>query len=106
MYQYKATVLKIVDGDTVDVLIDLGFGAALKQRVRLAGLNAPERFSEEGKASTAALSNIIPIGSKVVLESQKPSPKDKYGRYLATIHIGNANANQAMTDGGHAVVTK
>ena len=47
MYEYRAKLIKIIDGDTIDVKIDLGFGISLKKRVRLFGINAPETRSKD-----------------------------------------------------------
>ncbi len=60
MYKYKATLIKVVDGDTVDAMIDCGFSTFKKERIRLYGINAPEsrtRDKEEKKRGLAALSD-------------------------------------------------
>ena len=81
MYTYNATVIRVVDGDTVDVTIDLGFDVSLAARFRLFGLNAPEKWTVEGKLSAARLSELLPVGSEVVVKSEKDR-REKYGRYL------------------------
>ena len=103
MFEYKATILKIVDADTVDLEIDLGFTVSTKQRVRLLGLNAPERFTLEGKAAVAWLNTVIPAGTEVIVKSEKPGGGDKYGRYLATIYNALGSVNDALIASGHAV---
>jgi len=108
MYQYAATVERVVDGDTLDVSIDLGFGIAVKQRLRLANINAPEMSTPEGVASQAWLSSILTVGTRVLVETKKaPGAKDKrdlYGRYVATVTTeSGAVVNQMAVDTGHAV---
>ena len=94
-FEYKAKVLRVVDGDTIDLDIDLGFNAHLKERVRLLGVDTPETFgvrkdSEEYKAGMLAKARVeeklMPITQNdfVIVETQKDK-KGKYGRYLARI---------------------
>ena len=108
MYRYKVYVTKIVDGDTVDVDIDLGFGMIYKkQRVRMMGIDTPEsrtRDLEEkfyGKASKAHLTKILD-GQEVQLVSHD---KGKFGRILGELFISNSNfsVNQQMIKEYHAV---
>lgn len=86
-----ATLVRVVDGDTVDCDIDLGFGVWLKnQRIRLYGINAPETRTkdlEEKKAGLAAKLRLIAlISDKFVLTSVKDK-KGKYGRILGIINV-------------------
>ena len=110
MYQYEAEVLKVVDGDTVDLLVDLGFNLFIKERFRLYGVNTPEsrtKDKEEKKLGLAAKSYVESRikGKKVKVDITKG--KGKYGRYLASIFYSNAfgdaiNLNQALILDGHA----
>lgn len=84
MYEYRATILRVVDGDTVDVTLDLGFDVHLKQRLRLRGIDAPELRTTEGKASRDWLRTLLPPGESVVVRTEKDR-REKYGRYLATV---------------------
>ena len=108
MYRYKVQVIRVVDGDTVDVDIDLGFGMTYKkQRVRMMGIDTPEsrtRDLEEkfyGKASKANLVKILD-GQDVELVSHD---KGKFGRILGELFIGGASysVNQQQIDEHHAV---
>lgn len=101
LYTYNGKVVKIVDGDTVDVLVDLGFEVYKKVRCRLAGINAPEMSTAEGKLSKEFLVTTLPLDTAVVIISRE---YDKYGRSVATIFIGDKNINQLMIDTNHAVV--
>lgn len=88
-YDYRAMVLRWIDGDTLDVRIDLGLDVSIVQRVRLYGVNTPEMTSankSDRNAARAALGmckSLAPEGSFVQLRTHKPH--DKYGRYLASV---------------------
>lgn len=109
MYQYKASVSRIIDGDTIEVIIDLGFGLKMRQIVRLAKIDAPEVVGVNRAAGQAAkdfLAGLIGPGSPVNLVTEKP--KDKYGRYLAWVYrpYDEESINYAMIEAGHAKGTE
>ena len=90
-YVFRATVIKIVDGDTVDVDVDLGWNiSVVNQRIRLYGVDCPEsrtRNLEEKKYGLLAkkfVEEFLKVGSVVTLRTLE---KGKYGRYLSLIHI-------------------
>ena len=87
MYTYKAAVIDVVDGDTIKVDIDLGFGVWLRnQTVRMAKINAPELKGETLNAAQESkefLKKLI-LNKWVTIITQKDS-KEKYGRWLATV---------------------
>lgn len=83
-YVRNAVVTKIVDGDTVDLLVDLGFSIAHEIRVRLAGINTPERGQGGWQEATDYLTQLTPAGAAVVVKTYKS--KDKYGRFVADIY--------------------
>ncbi len=108
MYRYNVEVTRVVDGDTVDVDIDLGFGMVYKkQRVRMMGIDTPEsrtRNLEEkyyGKLSKAHLQKILSEGNIQLLSHDK----GKFGRILGELFIGDSvySINQQMIDEHHAV---
>lgn len=99
MYQYKATVNRIVDGDTVNLTIDLGFRLSYTANCRLSGINAPEMNTEEGKTSKIALSIMLGIGDKVTINS---TGLDKYGRPVVVILRKDTTVNKIMLDNNHA----
>ena len=105
-YIYKGKVTRVIDGDTIDVDLDLGFNIHYKQRFRLYGINAPEVRGIEkvaGKASKEALKQMI-AGKSVLIRTYKDK-KGKYGRYLAYIysHDDKICINDEMIRQGHAV---
>lgn len=104
-YVYHATILNIVDGDTVDAEVDLGFNIFFKLRLRLNGINTMElRDPDPAKRelSVRAKTRIteLLLGRKVIIESRKI---DKYGRYLADIYLDSVNINQQLITEGLAV---
>lgn len=89
MYEYAATVTSVVDGDTVDAHIDLGFYVGLQLRFRLEGINTPEMTSKDPAERVRALAakerlKVLVLGKRVVIRTKKDR-QEKYGRYLATI---------------------
>ena len=107
MFYYAVEVLRVVDGDTVDVRIDLGFNVWHKCRVRLMGINAPEsrtRDKEEKARGLAAKQYVKDILKKhsdeFILHSQGVG---KYGRCLGEIFLGDVKLNELLITEGHAV---
>ena len=103
VFEYQATVNRVIDGDTIEVSIDLGFCMTWKTPLRLYGINAPETNStnpiERAGAVLAKRWLIDKIeGKNVVVQSVKP--KDKYGRYLAEVWLTSGlqveSVNQQM----------
>ena len=110
MYEYRAKLIKIIDGDTIDVKIDLGFGISLKKRVRLFGINAPETRSKDldekkaGLASKRRLEAVLDASDgKFILKSKGVG---KFGRCLGEILVDNVNINQLLIKEGLAEVYK
>lgn len=111
MYIYKCVIKKIVDGDTVDVDIDLGFNVVLKdQRIRIIDIDAPEtrtRDLEEkrfGLEAAARVEELLPVGSKQKLHSKEFY--GKYGRIIGDFDIDGTMLSRTMLLEGHAVPYK
>lgn len=103
-YWYKAYVVNVVDGDTVDVSLNLGVGVVKNERIRLAGINAPEMKNPPfGQDAKNFLSKMI-LTNNVIVATQGDKP-DNYGRLLGTIFTSDGkNVNEAMIKNKHAVV--
>src|SRR5262247_4016120 len=87
MYDYQAQVLGVHDGDTLRLRTDLGFYIRFDQTVRLAGLNAPELSTAEGKAAQAFAEGWVKAhGNPLVGVRTQKDKQEKYGRYLAVIY--------------------
>ena len=90
MYEYKCKVKRVVDGDTMDVILDLGFDVHHAVRVRLAGIDTPESRTRDldekarGKLSKAFLKESIK-GKKIVLKTKIKDAKGKFGRVIAEV---------------------
>jgi len=102
MYEYGCTVTRVVDGDTIDVILDLGFSVLHKCRVRLYGIDTPEsrtRNKDEkarGKLAAKFLEDSINNGKQIVLRSKLKDSKGKYGRVLGEVIVDNININELM----------
>ena len=112
-YTYTITeIIKYIDGDTVDVIVDLGFHVTIKKRVRLHGINTPEtrtRDKSQKKKGLLAKQRLIELCE------QKQDPEQfgglilqchglgKYGRILGEIFNGNCSVNKMLVMEGHAV---
>ena len=108
MYEYRATIRRVVDGDTVDITLDLGFDILYNNRIRLLGIDTPEsrtRDLEEKKLGLAAkerVRELCPVGSTVTVKTPKDG-RGKFGRILGEIYVGDVNVNKLLVEEGHAV---
>jgi len=107
MYTYKAKLDRVVDGDTLDAIVDLGFDTWKQVRIRLVGLNAPEsrtRDLEEKVRGLAAKKYVVDIlekhGNVFTLHSQGVG---KFGRCLGVIFLDEIKLNDLLITEGHAV---
>jgi len=108
MYEYRATIRRVVDGDTVDITLDLGFDILYNNRIRLLGIDTPEsrtRDLDEKKLGLAAkerVRELCPVGSTVTVKTTKDG-RGKFGRILGEIYVGDVNVNKLLIEEGHAV---
>jgi micrococcal nuclease len=109
MYEYSVKKLyKVVDGDTIDVDIDLGFNISYYQRVRLAGIDTPESRTKDkdekilGLEVKKRLDEVLKAATKIVIRTEKPDSTEKYGRILGWIFIDDQKTSineQLIKDG-------
>jgi micrococcal nuclease len=118
IYIYKAELIRVVDGDTVELIIDLGFDTSRKERFRLYGIDAPEMNTAAGKEAKQWLIGVLgPYGAIYVetIQLETKAKRDKYGRFLAVLYdelptlvpimrepIHPASINAQMIEAGHA----
>ena len=115
MYKYNCVIKRIVDGDTVDVDIDLGFGVWMNnQRIRISGVDAPEVRTRDlqekaaGQAATAFVESLLPLESRQTLISKQYNSTGKYGRIIGTFELYDAgkdawsNLSTMLLESGHA----
>lgn len=104
MYEYRATVVSVYDGDTITLDIDLGFYIHVKKvKMRLAGINAPEMVSgaPPGMEARDYLRSLLPVGSSVTIKTIKDR-QEKYGRFLVYVY-NPLDVNHTMVLMGYAV---
>ena len=113
MFEYKAALIRVVDGDSVFLDIDLGFCVHINLDCRLRGINTPEITKRAtrvaGLASKTELERLFTLGPVVTIRSEKAPSQEKYGRWLVDIFILDAagavvvHCNQHLIDKGFAV---
>lgn len=111
MYEYYVRkVENVVDGDTIDVLIDLGFDILFQSRVRLAGIDTPESRTKDlkekalGLESKEYLKKSLKDAKSVVIKTEKMDSSEKYGRILGWVYINGdtVSLNDMMINDGYA----
>jgi micrococcal nuclease len=111
MYEYYVRkVENVVDGDTIDVLIDLGFDILFHSRVRLAGIDTPESRTKDlkekalGLESKEYLKKALKDAKSVVIKTEKMDSSEKYGRILGWVYINGdtVSLNDMMINDGYA----
>lgn len=111
MYEYRATLLKVVDGDTIDVSLDQGLETYRTVRLRLYGLNAHEIHDKDPALRSLALkakkfvADFLPTTEGALTIRTIKDRTEKYGRYLAKVYVGDApdSLNDALVTAGLAV---
>ena len=110
--EYDVRVIKVVDGDTVDVDIDLGFGVTLTdERVRIMGIDTPESRTRDkvedlfGEAAKARLKELMANGAKLITTEDRKGEdmKGKFGRILGDFKIDDKLVTDILVEEGHAV---
>lgn len=115
LWTYRATVERWVDGDTLDVTLDLGFHTYRRERLRLlataGGVDAPELTSrdpaerERARAATLRAAMLAPVGSAVIVQTQRAAagdPRDGFGRFLARVTVGGLDVGDTLIAEGLA----
>jgi micrococcal nuclease len=111
MFEYRVKqVLKVVDGDTIDVDIDLGFSISYSQRLRLAGIDTPESRTTDKFEKTLGLESKEYLKSKlkdsefIIVKTEKPDSSEKYGRILGWVYVNGdtKSLNEQMIEDGYA----
>ena len=108
LYHYSAEVTRVVDGDTVDAFVDLGFDMHSKQRVRLYGINTPECRTRDlvekkaGLAAKARLKEMLRESKNKCVIKTRLDKKGKYGRVLGVLYVDDCDFNTKLVKEGHA----
>jgi micrococcal nuclease len=93
-YIRKATVINVVDGDTIDAVVDLGYAMTTVQRFRLLSINTPER-GEAGFTEAKDFVKDMILGKTVYIQSEK---SDSFGRYLANVYVVDGEFTYSLND--------
>lgn len=103
MYQYKAKIIDVYDGDTVTAMVDLGFYHYQQMKFRLYGINTPEIRGEERERGLVVrdIMRAMILDKEVTINSYKDK-QEKYGRYLANIIVDDIDLNLWLVQNGHA----
>lgn len=110
MYEYKVKVTDVIDGDTIDVVIDLGFDIFTNRRVRLAGIDTPESRTTDlnekklGIEAKEYLKHLLRNASNVVIKTLATDVNEKYGRVLGQVYINSStmSVNDLLVSHGYA----
>ena len=111
MYEYRVKkLINVIDGDTIDVDIDLGFDISLLRRVRMAGIDTPESRTTNkaekvlGLESKEYLKKIMKDSKTIVIKTELPDSSEKYGRILGWVYLDGAtkSINEQMIEDGYA----
>ena len=111
MYEYRVKkVTGVVDGDTIDVDIDLGFNISYTQRVRLAGIDTPESRTKDAREKALGLEvknkvkSAIDSAKTVIIKTELPDSTEKYGRILGWVYLDGAakSLNEQLIEEGYA----
>jgi|TARA_R100001510_G_scaffold57770_1_gene67634 micrococcal nuclease len=109
MYEYACTVERVVDGDTVDVVLDLGFDILYKCRVRLYGIDTPEsrtrnlELKARGLLSKQYLKDKIESADQLVIQTKLKDSRGKFGRVLGSVIADGVDLNEDMIKNHYAV---
>lgn len=110
MYEYKVKATDVIDGDTIDVVIDLGFDIFTNRRVRLAGIDTPESRTTDlnekkfGMEAKEYLKHLLGNASNVVIKTLATDVNEKYGRVLGQVYIESStmSVNDLLVSHGYA----
>jgi micrococcal nuclease len=109
LYTYKAKLVRVIDGDTIDAEIDLGFNVVIRQRIRLYGIDTPEsrtRDLEEKERGLAAKQRLTEILPKEFIVKTMLNKRGKFGRILGVLYINTedkTSVNDMLVEEGHAI---
>jgi micrococcal nuclease len=98
MYQYKiSNIIRVIDGDTVEATLDLGFNIQLKQTIRLTNIDAPsirtldEEVKKYGLRAKEKLEEYLKTGDRIIVATQNPNKTEKFGRVLGEVYVEGNN---------------
>lgn len=97
MYEYRATLLRVIDGDTIEVDLDLGFHVHYRAHVRMAGYDAPARGTDGWFKAKECVTDLLHAQTgPLVIKTMINQECEPYGRVLGAVMVGSVNINEAM----------
>jgi micrococcal nuclease len=94
LYGYRAEIVRWIDGDTVELIVDVGFKMAMRDHFRLMGVDTPERGRPGAAEAKARVNALAPAGAQVTVATHA---KDKYGRWLAEVFTARSQESVNVT---------
>jgi len=91
LYTYNANVFRVLDGDTLEAVVDLGFGITTTQTLRLRGIDTPEIGTKDGAEAKRFVEKLLPPGTRISIKTMR---SDKYDRYLADVFAADAESGE------------
>lgn len=104
MYEYAATVERVLDGDTYVLRVDLGWHVSIQGHVRLIGVDCPEQRAPGGQAATEWVTALLAEhAGRIVVRTVAVDPARSFARYLAHVDLGGADLAELIIEAGHGV---
>jgi len=94
-YKYRASLIRVIDGDTYVMRVDLGFFVEAKLHIRLRGIDLPERYTVEGKEATALATKFLESATQLVVETYKD--QQTFGRWVADVYVDGQSLVSLLT---------
>ncbi len=101
MYQYRATIERVTDGDSYVATVDLGWHVSIAGSIRLIGVDCPETGTEAGTAATAFVTDLFANARQVTVTTIRRDPARSFARYLARVDVDGADLAALIIDAGH-----
>lgn len=101
MYEYRATVDRVIDGDSFSMVVDLGWHVSIKGQIRLIGVNCPELGAAGGDEATAFVTDLFAKARQVTVTTVRRDPSRSFARYLARVDVDGADLAALIIAAGH-----
>lgn len=103
MYEYRATVLRVIDGDGYLMRVDLGWHVSIEGSVRLIGVDCPETGTAAGPDATAFVADVFAQARQITVTTIRRDPSRSFARYLARVDVDGADLADLIIDAGHGM---
>lgn len=103
MYEYRAAVKRVIDGDSYVMVVDLGWHVAIEGHIRLLGVNCPEVGAEGAREATTFVTDLFAAADQITVTTVRRDPSRSFARYLARVDVDGADLAALIIDAGHGV---